>query len=185
MKKTKYVMSGGLAFSEEKDLAKLNDLAKKGWILEKFAFLGFKLRKAEPQNLIYNLDYRIDADEEYFQFFKEAGWKPILSSDEIHIFCAPEGTNPIHTDRQTIIEKYEMMEHLFFKWATRFLFLLLPFIIIEALSYVEGFPTIIRNISFYIGLVPFFLLIFTGLPYLGYRSKLKEVRSTRVVSKVL
>lgn len=179
MKQTKFVMSGGLAFSEEKDLAKLNKLAKEGWILEKLTFLGYRLRKSDSQNIIYNLDYRFDADEEYFQFFKDAGWKLVLSFDEIHIFCAPEGTNPIHTDRQTIIEKYEIMEDLFFKWAIRFLFLLLPFIIIEALSYVEGFPTIIRNISFYIGSVPFLLLIFTGLPYLGYRSKLKNLRENK------
>ena len=37
MKTKKYVMSDGLAFSEEKDMEKLSALATEGWILDKFA----------------------------------------------------------------------------------------------------------------------------------------------------
>ncbi|EDS77184.1 conserved hypothetical protein [Clostridium botulinum C str. Eklund] len=44
--KNKYVMIGGLAFSEEDDMSKLSSYAKEGWILEKIV-LGFfyKLKK--------------------------------------------------------------------------------------------------------------------------------------------
>ncbi|MCM3154042.1 hypothetical protein [Priestia megaterium] len=45
MKKTKYIMSGGTAFAEQEDLQKLSDYAKKGWLLDRFAFLGYTLKK--------------------------------------------------------------------------------------------------------------------------------------------
>ena len=34
MTRKKYVTSDGLAFSEEKDMKKLSELAKEGWILD-------------------------------------------------------------------------------------------------------------------------------------------------------
>lgn len=52
------MMSEGLAFSEEKDMKKLSDMASKGWLLDSFAVMGYKLRKAEPRNVTYSLDYR-------------------------------------------------------------------------------------------------------------------------------
>ncbi|MDP4524449.1 DUF2812 domain-containing protein [Bacillus halotolerans] len=58
MKQKKYMMSEGLAFSEEKDMKKLSDMASKGWLLDSFAVMGYNLRKAEPRNVTYSLDYR-------------------------------------------------------------------------------------------------------------------------------
>ncbi|MDI3411344.1 hypothetical protein QKW52_18370 [Bacillus sonorensis] len=45
MKQRKYIMSDGLAFSEEKDMKKLSDMASKGWVLDSFAFMGYRLKK--------------------------------------------------------------------------------------------------------------------------------------------
>jgi hypothetical protein len=61
MKKTKYIMSGGTAFAEQEDLQKLSDYAKKGWLLDRFAFLGYTLKKGEPQDLQYSLDFQENA----------------------------------------------------------------------------------------------------------------------------
>lgn len=56
--KNKYVMIGGFAFSEESDMEKLRNYAKKGWILERVVGgFFYKLRKDEPQDIIYSLDY--------------------------------------------------------------------------------------------------------------------------------
>ena len=108
MKQTKYVWSGGTAFSESKDMEKLAKYAKKGWILNGFAPFGYQLRKGEPQNIQYSLDYRTDADDDYFAYFETAGWSHVCSEgNDIHVFKAPEGTDPIYTDQVTIIEKYE------------------------------------------------------------------------------
>lgn len=45
MTNMKYMMSGGLAFSEQKDMQKLQKNAQKGWHLSSFATLGYNLEK--------------------------------------------------------------------------------------------------------------------------------------------
>ncbi|MPM60484.1 hypothetical protein SDC9_107335 [bioreactor metagenome] len=81
-------MINGLAFSEESDMEKLKDYASQGWILEDIVGgFFYKLRKDRPQNIVYSLDYQLDADGEYFTIFKEAGWKLVLSiNKQMHIF---------------------------------------------------------------------------------------------------
>src|SRR5690625_4194842 len=93
----KYVMISGFAFGEKGDMKKLKKLAKEGWILDELTPLFYKLKSGEPQNIDYSLDYQSDYDEEYFRIFHEAGWTHRATlADEIHIFSAPEGTNPIY-----------------------------------------------------------------------------------------
>ncbi|MCY7825612.1 DUF2812 domain-containing protein [Bacillus spizizenii] len=114
MKRKKYMMSEGLAFSEEKDMKRLSDMACKGWVLDSFAFMGYKLRKAEPQNLIYSLDYRAvndDSMDEYLDIFENAGWEQVCSEYTTHIFAAAPGTKPIYSDRSTLIDKYKQSEY--------------------------------------------------------------------------
>jgi len=58
MRHTKYVMSGGLAFSEDKDMEKLRGLSLKGWHVSDFKFMGYTLEKGESTDYIYSVDYR-------------------------------------------------------------------------------------------------------------------------------
>ncbi len=54
----------------------------------------YKLRKDEPQDIIYSLDYQKDVNEEYFHMFKEAGWNIVISlGNEMHIFQHNTGLN--------------------------------------------------------------------------------------------
>lgn len=104
---TKYVMSKGLSFAEHEEMQMLSEYASKGWILCKFGFLGYKLKKAKSEQLQYSLDYRNSPDKEYFLYFEEAGWHHVCSiGNTLHIFSAPEGTKPIYTDSVTESEKY-------------------------------------------------------------------------------
>ena len=58
MSRTKYMMSGGLAFSEQKDLEKLSKLSSEGWHVRKFSFLGYTLEQGEGADYIqYGLSY--------------------------------------------------------------------------------------------------------------------------------
>lgn len=109
MSRTKYMMSGGLAFSEQKDLEKLSKLSSEGWHVRKFSFLGYMLEQGEGTDYIYSIDYRtLDNDaEEYFELFKDAGWSLVDSAGDIHLFRAEPDTKPIYTDRDTTIEKYK------------------------------------------------------------------------------
>nr|WP_222115737.1 DUF2812 domain-containing protein [Virgibacillus sp. SK37] len=72
MKETKYITSGGLAFSEDQDMEKLRQYSLKGWHVSDFKFMGYTLEKGESSDYIYNIDYRSLKDgeeEEYFGFF--------------------------------------------------------------------------------------------------------------------
>ena len=109
MSKTKYIMSGGLAFAEQKDMEKLSQYAKEGWHLKRFAFLGYMLEQSTPTEVIYSVDYRNldDDNSEYFELFSVAGWTHITSSGNMHIFCAEPNTKPIYSDYETKVEKYK------------------------------------------------------------------------------
>lgn len=109
MSQTKYMMSGGLAFSEAADMKKLQRKALQGWHLKKFSFLGYRLEKGEAQEVVYTIDYRVlDTDDksEYFEMFNLSGWNHVCSEYNMHIFNAPKGTKPIYTDEDTTKEKY-------------------------------------------------------------------------------
>lgn len=79
--KYKYISNMGLAFDEERTLKKLNSLAKEGWILDKLTlWRGYRLRRGEPQELVYSMDYKkLDerSQKEYFEMFEMSGWKYI------------------------------------------------------------------------------------------------------------
>lgn len=49
MRQTKYMMSGGLAFSEDKDMEKLRQFSLKGWHVSGFKFMGYTLKKDKAQ----------------------------------------------------------------------------------------------------------------------------------------
>lgn len=109
MKKTKYITSGGLAFSEEKDMKKLQRFSREGWHAKDFAFMGYTLEKGEPADFIYSVDYRTleDGEEgEYLDVFDSSGWSHVTSAANIHLFRAHAETKSIYTDRETTIEKY-------------------------------------------------------------------------------
>src|SRR5665648_834205 len=88
-KRTRYVPSWGLAFVEKIEIEKLSKRSEEGWILDSFAFLGYKLCKGNNEKLIYNVDYndlQQAEQEEYFEIFKEGGWTHVCAQGSIHVF---------------------------------------------------------------------------------------------------
>ncbi|KHF38697.1 DUF2812 domain-containing protein [Halalkalibacter okhensis] len=109
MRPSKYVMSEGLAFSEEKDMDKLRKLSLKGWHVHDFKFMGYSLEKGESEEYIYSIDYRLltkDEEEEYFNFFASSGWSHVASEGDTHLFRAIPGTKPIYSDKDSEVEKH-------------------------------------------------------------------------------
>ncbi|MFP7478238.1 DUF2812 domain-containing protein [Terribacillus saccharophilus] len=108
MRQKKYVSSGGLAFSEKKDMQKLSKQAAKGWHLQDFAFMGYRLVRGEPKQVQYMIDYRtLDGTEEqeYLEMFEHVGWTLVCSSYGMYIFEAPIDAAPIYTDADTKQDK--------------------------------------------------------------------------------
>ncbi|WP_150284302.1 DUF2812 domain-containing protein [Rummeliibacillus sp. TYF-LIM-RU47] len=119
----KYVISGGLAFSEDKDLEKLRKYSLKGWHVNGFKFMGYTLEKGKSKDYIYTIDYRTlkkEETEEYFELFSSSGWTHISSQANIHLFRGLPGTSPIFSDRETEAEKHEHLGYSI-KWFVIFL----------------------------------------------------------------
>lgn len=137
MRQTKYITSGGLAFSEDKDMEKLRRYSLKGWHVSGFKFMGYTLEKGVSSDYIYSVDYRSlkeNEEEEYFDFFLSSGWSHIASEENIHLFRAQPGTKPIYTDRDTTVEKYKNSSDSMKKWA-------IPFILITVLLWAGAMIT--------------------------------------------
>ena len=137
MSQTKYIMSGGLAYTENKDMEKLRKYSSKGWHVREFKFMGYLLEKGESKDYIYNVDYRLlddDGKEEYFNMFLESGWTHVASEGDIHLFRAKPGTRPIYTDRDTTIQKYENSNSLLNKLGIPFLLITILVWVASALS---------------------------------------------------
>lgn len=177
MSATKYIYSEGLALNEQEDMDKLSEYAKKGWVLEQIQCLGYKLKKEKPRNITYTLDYRKEADEEYFAFFEAAGWSHVCSANTMHVFCASEGTNPIYTDSVTVIEKYEIQRKMMGKLAFPTLIVTLMLLLLTILSGYGVFPKFVGGVSALLGYGSVIVLIFTGLPYISYSFKLTKLRN--------
>ncbi len=178
MKETKYIMSGGTAFAEQEDLQKLSDYAKKGWLLDRFAFLGYTLKKGKPQDLQYSLDFQENADDEYFLLFKDAGWQHVCSTGHaMHIFSASPGTKPIYSDIETIIDRYKREKHSVGKAALFILVAMVFFLLFNAMSSYGWLPEAVGMISDILLIISTVLLVFPGLPYLAYQRKLKKLRN--------
>lgn len=111
MTSTKYIMSEGLAFNEKKDMEKLRRYAGQGWHVKRWAFMGYILEKGTPKNVMYTIDHRKleDDKEEYLDLLAASGWEYIGSSGDAHLFCANADTQPIYSDDETKVEKYDAL----------------------------------------------------------------------------
>src|SRR5699024_12762819 len=92
MRNSKYIMSGGLAFFEESDMERLREKSLRGWHIKKFSFLGYRLERGEPTDVIYTIDYHLlneEDQEEYFDMFRMAGWVHVLTEYNMNMFKAP------------------------------------------------------------------------------------------------
>lgn len=170
--KTKYVSNGGLAFSEKRDIKKLEKLAAEGWLFKAFAFGGFfyKLVKGPQQELTYTMDFQSKPDAEYFDIFASTGWHHITScGNQVHVFSAPKGTPPIYSGNEINEGKYEEITSGSGKLA---IFSLLALVTLSVLTKISKahfefmfFPLMIAAVVSYIAFV------FSFMPYVAYKYK--------------
>lgn len=173
--KNKYVMIGGFAFSENSDMEKLRDYAKKGWILEDISGLFYKLRKDKPQDIEYSLDYQDEATKEYFDLFLEAGWTLVVSTDcnSTHIFSAPVGTKPIYTERTSEMDKYSSVRNQMKRGSIYSTIVLITLAVLSVISAIFIKPIFIPVcVLFILSIFPF---TFSFMPYLAYGSRIKKI----------
>lgn len=174
--KTKYVMNSGLAFSEKKDIIKLEKLAAEGWLLQEFAFAGFfyKLVKGPSQQLAYTMDFQSNPAADYYDIFSNAGWRHVTTwHKQVHVFSAPAGTAPIYSGNEIDEGKYTEITA---KLGTGSVYMLAALIICAVLLNISQsqfefmhFPLRIMTTVSVVG------FIFCFMPYVAY--KIKEIKN--------
>jgi len=170
--KRKYMSSWGLAFAEEREMKKLQQMAAEGWHLEKFAPLGYTLVEGEPMDVRYSLDYRQRPDEDYFELFAASGWEHVTSTgDEIHVFKGRPDAIPLYTDQTTTHDKYAQVERQMGKAALVFLVISIGLMLLLQLNWSGTAEAIIWIVQTLVVIG----LVFTGLPYLGFLVKRKRL----------
>lgn len=178
-KQRRFILSGGLAFSEQRDMNKLSRLAAEGWILESFAFLGYYVRRSEPQQLTYAVDYNKVSDSDradYCDIFEASGWTHVCSEERIHIFSAPIGTKPIYTDTDTKVEKYAHLVSLMKPFLAAPLFTLIMFAL-YALLQSAGEATLLENILITAGALSLIVSVPILMTFTVAFIRLKRVKS--------
>ncbi|GAA0725269.1 hypothetical protein GCM10008905_20340 [Clostridium malenominatum] len=174
--KSKYVMISGFAFSEESDMEKLKNYARQGWILEDIVGgFFYKLKKDKPQDIVYSLDYQMEADEEYFTLFKEAGWDLVISiGNQMHIFSAPTGTKPIYSDSQSEIDKYTSIRNGTRRGTLYSLIIAVVLIGLLTLSVIFIRPIFLIILGLLI--IDMVVFVFNFMPYLMYNSRIRQIK---------
>ena len=91
----------------------LNDMAKKGYFLEKITLPGiYSFRKDDPADMIYRIDFNPQKKEDrdsYLQMFKDYGWEYLQDLNDFSYFCKlNEGADDeIFNDNQSRIDMME------------------------------------------------------------------------------
>jgi hypothetical protein len=175
--KKKYVPISGFAFGEKADFAKLERLARQGWILDGISMFFYRLKKEEPQTIVYSLDYRSDCDDEYFAIFQAAGWTHRATLADTHIFSAPEGTTPLYLDAAEQSEQYlPIIRETAKGSAVSFLFLIL----LGILRHIGSPLTWTSPVFMVLFVLAWVVFVFNFMPCLGYLfRRLRSVRTGR------
>lgn len=98
------------SFYDHTGIAKhLEDMAAKGWMMEKTGGAGWTYRRCEPRRLHFAVTYfpkasaydpgPSEAQQTFQDFCREAGWELIVSAAQMQVFCNEnEDPVPIETD---------------------------------------------------------------------------------------
>ncbi|MCI1996777.1 MAG: DUF2812 domain-containing protein [Clostridium luticellarii] len=170
-------MIKGLTLVENEDMEMLSSYARKGWILYKVGILGYTLKRSNPQQLQYFLDYRDNPDKEYFLCFNEAGWSYVCSlGNTIHIFSALKDTKPIYTDNDTELKKYIIQYEMAKKAAISSFLCTVLFLILLLFFKYGHIPDIYGKIFGTLLILSSTIIVFTVIPCISFYSKINRIK---------
>ena len=102
-------------FKYEEEQEYLRDMQKHGWKLVKISGLGtYHFAECEAEDVVYQLDYNLNKNDEYFQMFKDCGWEYLFDFAQYSYFRKPksemQGEEEIFCDEQS---RYDMMTRVY------------------------------------------------------------------------
>ena len=123
-KKTKRVLWGFFSFDYKAMAEYLEEMAGKGWMLERVGQYTAKFRAMEPRKLKFYVDVfkeagpltpeKTEESEEYRRLCLESGWTFITSHDYLQFFYADGDSHPVPIQTDEEIEQ-KIVEHTLWK----------------------------------------------------------------------
>ncbi|MBS4219881.1 DUF2812 domain-containing protein [Bacillus sp. FJAT-49711] len=90
----------------------LTEMSRKGLHFIKYRLGMYYFEEDPNQSYVYQIDFR-DADADYFQLYKDAGWEQVASFiEKFHYFRMPanqKNIQKIYSDRESVKETFQRM----------------------------------------------------------------------------
>lgn len=164
-------MGNGLAVSPEKDLAMFADMAHQGKHLNGVAKLGhgWSFIDGVPEEAVFDLAYESHPSVDYFDIFRAAGWAPVISLGDTHIFKAAPGTTPVHSGVESRRDELTRNRSSYLRYSgmTLIAFLLVT-LGLRAVSWNEGAELVLLMLF----MLP---VVYAVIPLIGYLRQLNRL----------
>ncbi|MBS4196776.1 DUF2812 domain-containing protein [Lederbergia citri] len=112
VKKFKFFLASDL----EKEEQWLTEMSRNGLHFTKYRLGMYYFEEDPNHSYVYQIDFR-DADEDYFQLYKDSGWENIESFiGKFHYFRMPadqENIKKIYSDRESVKEAFQRMSQFY------------------------------------------------------------------------
>ncbi len=157
----------------------LREMANKGWMLKKVLLFGYQFEKAEPQDIVFKLDFqstKVDPDDEYMRMLEDYGWTYLASKNNYRylykVASGDDDQNEIYTDNAS---KLAMLKRIF---RIRILPIMCIFLCCVIPNFIRvinrDFDSIVMDVIWVIMLVMYcYALVKVGV---GYRRLYKKFR---------
>ena len=161
--KTKRVFWGFFSLDYKAIETYLEEMAEKGWMLEKVGRMTAKFRAIEPQKLKFYVDVfkeggpltpeKTKEAEEYRRLCKESGWTFITSQDYLQFFYADGDMDPVPIQTDEVLEQ-KIVETTIWRGELLGIFI---FSIIAVMALVRYFPLNHNSLLSFTGVAGTFL----------------------------
>lgn len=165
----------GLAVQPDADLALFARMARQGKHLDGVARLGhgWSFTDGPPEDAVFDLAYESNPSSDYFDIFKAAGWTPVLSLGDVHIFKAVPGTVPLHTGMKSRRDELARNRNRYLVYAAlAIVACVLVFLGLRAVSWNAWLEIAIQCVF----IVP---VAYTVIPLIGYWRLLRKASDSR------
>ncbi|XMB85192.1 DUF2812 domain-containing protein [Mycoplasmatota bacterium WC44] len=104
------------AWNEEKEKEFLEDMALKGYRLNKVSLGKYTFEEAEPKRLIYQFEFRTvskNEEDNFLQIYKDSGWDCVFKFGSWYYFCKEwneDGADlTLFNNNESMAKKYERL----------------------------------------------------------------------------
>lgn len=98
------------AWNEEKEMAYLEEMSRKGYRFDSANFFKYNFREEEPEICQYAADFKgfnAMPEDEYIQLFEDAGWQFVTRFGAWYYFKSYDLNAVMYNDVESIKEKYK------------------------------------------------------------------------------